>query len=367
MTLTIYICLRYLKGLLWSLLGVLFLILLIDGSDQINFMSSNEKTFLTGVKSTALRIPSLLVDTLPLVVMLGSLITFISLSRSSELVVVRSAGRSVIRILWAPIIITILIGIFFTTIGNPIVATSIKGSEDFLRSLNLKPRNFMSVTGENIWLRDTEANKQTVIKASRTNFEGKILYDITLFEFDGEDNLKRKITARKGILKEGKWYLDKVILWTIKNNEPISKAFNFQKLEKISLSTNLSTEQILDNFADPKAINFWILPKFIEKLEVSGFSAVRHKVFYQSQLARPLFFVAMLLIGATFSLHQSRFGQTGILVVLSVSCGFLLFSIKRIAESLGAANEIPIYLAAFGPSVSGIFLIVGLLLHFEDG
>tara|TARA_B100000214_G_C23546214_1_gene436296 strand:- start:323 stop:550 length:228 start_codon:yes stop_codon:yes gene_type:complete len=75
----------------------------------------------------------------------------------------------------------------------------------------------------------------------------------------------------------------------------------------------------------------------------------------------------MLLIGAGFALRHARFGQTGVLVILSVTSGFLLFSIKRISESLGAAGEIPLFLAAFGPSVSGILFAVGLLLHLEDG
>ena len=75
----------------------------------------------------------------------------------------------------------------------------------------------------------------------------------------------------------------------------------------------------------------------------------------------------MLLIGASFALRQEKFGQTGILILLSVSCGFLLFAVKRVAESLGAANEISLAMATFAPSVSGILLAIGFLLHLEDG
>ncbi len=367
MTLTWYICFRYLKGLFWAFLVVLFLILLIDGSDQINFMSSHDIGIVYGIKNSFLRAPSIVIDTLPLVVMLGSLVTFISLSRSSELVIVRSAGRSVLRILWGPTILTLIIGILCTAIGNPIVSTSIQSSEEFLKNLGLKPRSFMSVTGQNIWLREASPDKQIVIKASRTNFEGKVLYDLILFEFDGEDNLTKRITAQKGELNNGEWVLENAIVWTIKKHESIDRAFNFKKIPLLRLRTDLTSEQILDSFADPKAINFWNLKSYIQKLELSGFSAVRHKIFFNSEVARPLFFLSMLLIGAGFALRQARFGQTGILVILSVSSGFLLFSVKRIAESLGSANEIPIFLAAFGPSVSGIFLATALLLHLEDG
>ena len=367
MTLTLYICTRFLKGLLWSFGAILFLVFLIDGSDQLNFMSSRNIHISAGIKSTLLRAPSIIMDAIPLVIMLAGLSTFINLSRASELVVIRSAGRSAIRILFAPIVLTMLIAIFCTTVGNPIVSSSLKYSEGFLQNLGLKPRSFMSVTGQEIWLREMALNKQTVIKAGQTNFEGQVLFDLTIFEFDGEDTLTRRISAERGALDSGMWVLHDVVIWTLNLDGPIDKAFKIERFKTIQIETTLSRTQIIDSFSDPKAINFWKLPSFIKKLESSGFTALRHKVFYLSELSRPLFFVAMLLIGASFALRPARFGQTGILTVLSVASGFLLFSIKRVAESLGAAGEIPLVLAAFGPSISGVLLAIGLLLHLEDG
>ena len=367
MTLTIYICTRFLKGLLWSFGAVLFLIFLIDGSDQLNFMSSRDIHISAGIKSTLLRMPSILMDAMPLVIMLAGLSTFINLSRASELVVIRSVGRSAMRVLLAPTVLTIVIGVLCTIIGNPIVSGSLKYSEGFLQNLGLKPRNFMSVTGNEIWLREMSINKQTVIKAGQTNFDGQVLFDLTIFEFDGEDTLTRRISAEQGTLNSGTWELKNVIIWTLDLEGPIETMFQIERLQNIGIKTTLTKAQIIDSFSDPKAINFWKLPSFIKKLESSGFSAIRHKVFYLSEISRPLFFVAMLLIAVSFALRPARFGQTGVLVILSVASGFVLFSIKRVAESLGAAGEIPLILATFGPSISGILLAIGLLLHLEDG
>ena len=367
MTLTAYICNRFLKALSWSLLAILFLIFLIDGSDQINFMASNNINFSEGIKSTLLRTPSILIDAMPLVIMLTSLATFLQLARTSELVVIRSAGRSVVRLLIAPTALTIIIGILWTGLGSPIVSSSLKYSEEFLQNLGLKPRNFMSVTGNEIWLRETSADQQIVIKALQSNSQGRILFDLNIFEFDGEDKLTRRIKADKGYLLPGQWELTNANVWILNLEDPIETAFKLRTLKTLKIKTTISETQIMDSFSDPKAINFWKTPGFIEKLESSGFSAIRHKLFYLSEISRPLFFVAMLLIGASFALRQARVGHTSILIMLSITSGFVLFSIKRIVESLGAAGEIPLVLAAFGPSVSGILLATGLLLHFEDG
>ena len=158
---------------------------------------------------------------------------------------------------------------------------------------------------------------------------------------------------------------------------------NYELCSSIIFPGLLSFSSIKKNIEDPIAKAFYAIhgskvsdyssglfqmkPSFIEKLENSGFSATRHKIFFLAEISRPLFFLAMLLIGASFALRQARFGQTSILILLSVGSGFILFSIKRIAESLGAAEEIPLLLATFGPSISGILLATGLLLHFEDG
>lgn len=355
------------RSLSWSLLAVLLLILLIDGSDQLNFMANNNIEISAGIKSTLLRTPSILIEAMPLVILLAGLSTFIKLARASELVVIRSVGRSALRILFPPTVLTVIFGLLCTILGNPIVSSSLNYSEEFLQNLGLKPRNFMSVTGNEIWLRETNENKQIVIKAAQTNYEGQVLFDLTIFEFDDEDTLTRRISAEQGNLLLGEWKLKNAIIWSLNLGSTIKSAFTIEKFESVIIKTTLSETQILDSFSDPRSINFWKLPEFIKKLESSGFSAVRHKIFFLSEISRPLIFVAMLLIGAGFALRQERFGQTGILVMLSVASGFLLFSISRVAESLGAAGEIPLVLAVFGPSISGILLAIGLLLHFEDG
>ena len=107
MTLIFYISKRYLKGLSWAFLSVLFLIILIDGSDQINYMSKNGLDIIIALKSTTYRLPSIIIDTIPLIIMIGSLITFISLSKSNELTIIKSSGKSALRLLLVPLIITV--------------------------------------------------------------------------------------------------------------------------------------------------------------------------------------------------------------------------------------------------------------------
>ena len=367
MILSYYIGSKYLSSFFWSFLSIFFLILLVDGSDQVVSMSSQGHSFILGLKNALIRTPIHILETLPLIIMLASLTCFLGLTRSNELIITRSSGRSAIRILLFPIIITITIGVLATTIGNPLVSISIKSSENLLEELGIKQKSFLSVSTDGIWLREADKNKQVVIQANRTNASGTELFDLTLFEFDGEDNLKKRINAKKGSINNKRWELKEVSVWKYAPQKNLTSDFEYKEINKLSLSTNLSQDQILNSFSDPRSINFWLIPDFIKKLEISGFSATRHKLFYQNELSRPLFLVAMMLIGATFAMRYTRFNQAGLLILVSVLVGFILFSLERIAITLGEAQQIPILLAAFGPPSIGILVSLGLLLHLEDG
>merc|ERR1711991_616446 len=111
------------------------------------------------------------------------------------------------------LVITVMIGILGTTIGNPLVSISIKSSEKLLEELGIKQKSFLSVSADGIWLREADKNKQIVVQSNRTNASGTELFDLTLFEFDGEDNLKKRIHAKRGSISNKRWELKEVSIW----------------------------------------------------------------------------------------------------------------------------------------------------------
>ena len=99
----------------------------------------------------------------------------------------------------------------------------------------------------------------------------------------------------------------------------------------------------------------------------AGFSTKRHEVWLQSELSRPLFLMAMVLVAAAFTMRHTRFGGTGVAVLVSILLGFGLYFIRNFAQVLGENGQLPILLAAWAPPVASVLLAFGLLLHTEDG
>ena len=125
---------------------------------------------------------------------------------------------------------------------------------------------------------------------------------------------------------------------------------------RLDLPTTLTSDEILESFAPPETVGFWDLGRFIAQMEESGFSGQRHRLFLQSELAKPALFAAMVLIGAAFALRPTRFGQTGVMILLAVLAGFALYFLKDFAESLGGRGQIPLLVAAWTPPVAAILL-----------
>ena len=85
------------------------------------------------------------------------------------------------------------------------------------------------------------------------------------------------------------------------------------------------------------------------------------------ELALPLLLMAMVLVGAGFTMRHARSGNTGVMVLLAIVSGFAIFLLRNFAQVLGENGQIPVLLAAWSPPVAAILLSVTLLLHLEDG
>jgi lipopolysaccharide export system permease protein len=85
------------------------------------------------------------------------------------------------------------------------------------------------------------------------------------------------------------------------------------------------------------------------------------------ELANTLFYAAMVLVAAAFTLRHTRFGRTGVMTLGALLMAFSLYFVRNFAQILGENGQIPVMLAAWGPPLATLMLPLGLLLHLEDG
>lgn len=342
------------------LLSLTAIVYLFDTIEMLRRSSAREEVTLGAVlQLSLLKLPYLMQEMIPFVVLFATMLTFWRLSRNHELTVVRAAGISVWQFLLPALALAVLIGAFRLAVLNPVGAVMYASFEQTEAKLLRGRTSLLSVSQSGFWLRQTDGHTNSVIHALRVASQDMELYDVVVFNFEGRDRFVSRIDAASARLEPGAWLL---------KDARISMPDQPTRVEPVyRLQTDMTLERIQESFASPETISFWELPAFIHVLEKAGFSAVRHRLHWQRLLAGPLLLLAMVLLAATFSLRPPRRGGTVMLVVAGVSAGFTLYFLSNLVAALGQNASIPVTLAAWTPAGVSTLVAVTLLLHLEDG
>lgn len=364
-TLSIYISRQFMIGIaiVFSLLAGL--ILLFDLIEIIRRSYNHHVSMTTMLEMAVLRLPHMAQEMLPFSILLGGILTFARLTRTSELVVTRAAGISVWQFLTPAIAVSLLLGTFAVTIFNPLAATMYSRYEQLESQYFRGNASMLEIFPSGLWLRQKSIQVQgdskgkTIIHALHATQETMELEEVIVFIFGDKNQFLRRIDARSASLQEGYWAIKDAII-TAPDMLALRKA-------EYRLPTDLVVEQIQDSFASPKTLSFWQLPEFIETLKSAGFSALRHSLHWHTILVSPLLLCAMVFIAAVFSLSPPRQGRTGILMTAGIVVGFLIYYVSGLISAMGLAGTIPIIMAAWAPVGISILVGVVLMLHLEDG
>jgi lipopolysaccharide export system permease protein len=345
--------------------AVFFLIMFfIEMVEQLRRYARVNASFGDVVSLTLLTVPQGIYRILPLITILAAITMFLGLARSSELVVTRAAGRSGLTALTAPLLVALALGILTVAIFNPIVAATSRQYEARVGTL-IGNNSVLLLGSSGLWLRQGSAIGQTVIRAKSANLDGTTLTGVTFTSFADGLGPTRRIEAVRAQLDVGTWTLQDAKSWPI--GAGVNAEANATRHATLNIPSTLTATQIRDSFGTPSSIPIWELPAFIARLQTAGFSAQRHKVWFQMELALPVFLVAMVMIGATFTMRHQRSGRTGLMVLIAVLLSFGLYFIRNFAQILGENGQLPAALAAWAPPLAAIGLSLGMLLHQEDG
>lgn len=358
-TLSAYVARQYGAWLLIYFSGLVGIILLVSTVDLLDRLASMNASLGIVVRMVLLKLPYLSQEVMPFIVLFAGLSCFWRMTRSNELVITRAAGISVWQILLPVLGLATLVGVMTVTLLNPVASILLGRYEQMEAQYIRNESSTLAVSSAGLWLRQADANGQSVIHARRVTHDPLVLYDVIIFQFEDQDRFVGRIDAARAELEPGRWVLYEA--WQTRPSSPADFA------ERIEVDTNLTPEKILDSFAPPETISFWSLPGFIELLTEAGFSAVRHKLQFHRLLATPALLIAMVLLAATFSLRPQRRGNVALVILSGVLAGFLLYFLSNFVFALGLSARIPVVLAAWTPAGVCMMLGVATLLHLEDG
>jgi lipopolysaccharide export system permease protein len=355
-----YIGLRFLGTVVVVFIGIVALVALLDYIEMTRRTADIPNVSALLVAKTSLfRVPQVTERIMPFCVLIGAMSCYLGLSRRLELVVARAAGMSAWQFVAPSLIVALLIGVFATTVYNPISAVLQERSKRFEAELFGRDANAARGGGGPFWASQRNDEGQAIINAKSSRDQGVSLYGVTVFTYDTAGHFKRRIEARAAGLEPGVWRLQDARVYSL-GTPPIDQV-------EFRLKTSLTPEQVRESFATPETVPFWDLPLYIRIAEHAGLVAAGYRFQFQKLLAQPFLLAAMVLLAAAVSLRFFRFGGVQKMVLSGVAAGFLLYILSKVTEDLSKAELMHPVAAAWLPVLAGGLTGLIALLYQEDG
>lgn len=283
---------------------------------------------------------------LPLAVFMGTLLTSYNLTKSSENIIISSAGLSPYQATKPFLVGAFLIGVFATTIINPY-------------SVNISVQNIttdhLRLIDDTIWLREESENGFITMNAKNMHKAGNILIfeNATIYTQAPNFKLLNRIQANTITLSDIGLSAHNAIIW---NSDGTTERSDWKK------ETLITPQTVLDRYLQPDQISFWELPDFIKRMESIGVPVRSHRVQLWTLLFLPLTMLAMATLGIAFSQTKQRRNYSfGIKFSLGIITCFALYFLTNMFNALGATGTLPPVLSIIAPPLiiiagAGIFM-----------
>jgi lipopolysaccharide export system permease protein len=356
-----YFGLRFLSAVVLVFAGIFALVALLDYIELMRRATDLPNVSAVLVAKTSLfRVPQVTERILPFCVLIGAMYCYLNLSRRLELVVARSAGMSAWQFISPALMVAFLLGVFATTVYNPVSAILQERSKRYEAELfGENAIRGSGGTGGTFWISQRNADGQAIINAKSSRDQGVELYGVSVFTFDNAGHFKQRIAARAAVLEPGVWRLLDTRIFEL-SAPPVNQP-------EVRFKTSLTPEQVRESFATPETVPFWELPLYIKIAEHAGLVAAGYRLQFQKLLARPFLLAAMVFLAAAVSLRFFRFGGVQKMVLSGVAAGFLLYILSKVTEDLSKAELMHPVAAAWLPVLAGGVTGLIALLYQEDG
>ena len=241
MTLHTYFVLKYLKVILITFSSIALLLVLIDLIEHSRKFSYYIDV-LGILHLTLLNLPKSIYEVIDLTILISSIAFFISMSKTSELIIVRGSGRSVYGAIFSPVLVSLIFGILMLVVLNPLVATTSKTYLNFKETYIKGEKAVFSIGSEGLWLRQGNNLEQSVIRANRANYDGSTLYDVTILSFAENGSPTQRIEAEKAIILDKSWHLTDVKLRPL--GKGLSSEKNAEIIQTLIVPSNLTKKKL---------------------------------------------------------------------------------------------------------------------------
>jgi lipopolysaccharide export system permease protein len=298
-----------------------------------------------------LKTPSMITEFLPYGIFVGCIIGLGLHANNNELSVMRAAGVSVHRLLWAvmrPTLLLIVVGMITSEYISPV-------SNQLARSLqeggDVNQRALESPFGH--WYRDAERNE--FLHFNRVETGGRI-FGVSRYRFDENGKLLIAGFAEQAIYQRPNWQLE-----NYRQSHFIDDRITLIESQQHTWQTELSPQLLNILVLPPESLSISDVYQYAVYRDQQNLQSHEYWLWFWQRILQPLTVLTLVLVGMSFIFGSLREATMGSRIALAVIVGFFIrvniTMLGKVSTVIGFDPLIAVLAPTLICAALGIFLL----------
>lgn len=296
------------------------------------------------------KVPFIVTQGIPMVVLLATLIALGMLKRNRELIALRAAGVNT-TYYTGPILLAAL----------AISLIHIIADEGMVRSMNRKSaliweeqvkhsRSSIAWSRENVWYRGHDIIYQIRLYDSKR----QVLERVSLFYLDPQSRLIERLDAKRFYWDGHKWIAEEGIILRFSGSVAQQECFDVKELALAETPKDFASIEAI-----PEELDWLSMYEYVKKVKLEGYNATPFEVELHMRAALPLTTFILALLGVTIALRQGLHAGIAVGVGVALMVAFVYFAVFQTGCSLATAGILPVSVGVWAAN-----LIFGVLAGY---
>ncbi len=326
------------RYIIFNLLIISVLIIFINLIELSRLFENGENSLLNLIYLSLLRLPSVLNDILPFVVIIACSFLLRNLINNNELISMRNVGFSIFNVFYPIGISVFIFGLLFLLFINPI-STIFENKLKKITNKNDQSLYSIKIINNEMWINNlVDSEFSSFINIENINIQNMNSINIKILLT--EDNKNKLIQAESGLIIDDKFILKNVKLYEIDQE-------NYITLDEYILDINFNKENIKNSIINFKLIPFYKYFTHTKTLTKFNLYSPEIGLFYLSEILKPVFIVMLSFVILGFSSRFKRNENFFKVLFISILIGFLIFLFKEMITKITIMISINFFLSYF--------------------
>lgn len=320
--------------------------------NEIDAIGQHHYTFLSAVIYVVSDLPAVVYSHSSVIILLGCLLALGHLATTSQLVVIRGFGISIMQIAKKVVVAAMMFILVVVFLGELIAPITTKYAE-FYKAKALG-QNISASSQRGFWLKDGDA----IINVGR-NLDDKTFGDVTLIHLNKTNQLESIVYANKVTFDKSHLNFESSKGYQLSQTEKmITIQPKNDKKYSVKVSFNKNLIKALEK--DPRELSGWELYKHIDFLSENNLASEHFKIELYKRFVKPITLVAMLLISMLFVFGSLRDASLGKKIFLGVVISLFFELSSRIGSVISLRFDYDPLFSTSAPTI--VVLIIGFIL-----